>query len=198
MARASLLSTLLVHSLVIVACGGSSSTGGQTGDAGRDGHTSGSCAGTAPSCFGGNSSSCCGQDPAGPATCESGKWMCGSAEAPGCNGKSCVLEGDSGPDSSVSCSGSAPQCFGDDSTSCCGQDPSGTATCEGGAWKCGSVDAPGCNGKTCTTGGDAGPDSGGIKGADPGMCTPACKSPMACCNEPTHEPDASSIWECVT
>ncbi len=64
-----------------------------SGDASSD---SGTCTGTAPSCFGNNSSACCGQDPSGPAVCSGRAWMCDSAPAPGCNGTSCLLK-DAGP-----------------------------------------------------------------------------------------------------
>jgi hypothetical protein len=48
------------------------------------------CAGSAPLCFGNDATRCCGNDPAGRATCSAGHWLCGSAPAPGCNGASCV------------------------------------------------------------------------------------------------------------
>jgi hypothetical protein len=64
-----------------------------SGDASSD---SGTCTGAAPSCFGNNSSACCGQDPSGSAVCSGGAWMCGSVPAPGCNGTSCLLR-DAGP-----------------------------------------------------------------------------------------------------
>ncbi len=55
------------------------------------------CTGTAPNCFGNDSTHCCGQDPSGPAVCRGGAWMCGPAPAPGCSGTSCVqgMEGGS-------------------------------------------------------------------------------------------------------
>jgi hypothetical protein len=69
------------------------------GDASRDGGDSGiakdasdaGCSGTAPNCFGNDVQMCCGQDPAGPASCVGGQWLCGTAPAPGCNGTSCLL-----------------------------------------------------------------------------------------------------------
>jgi hypothetical protein len=70
--------------------------GGNTGDAGGDG--SGGCVGTAPNCFGNDTSMCCGQDPAGTAQCVGGAWKCGSADAPGCNGTSCLAQQDAGSD----------------------------------------------------------------------------------------------------
>jgi hypothetical protein len=50
----------------------------------------GACSGDAPSCFGNDTSSCCGQDPAGTAVCTDGQWLCGGAAAPGCDGTSCL------------------------------------------------------------------------------------------------------------
>jgi hypothetical protein len=47
------------------------------------------CQGPAPNCFGNDLQGCCGRDPAGPATCSNGAWMCGDAPAPGCNGDKC-------------------------------------------------------------------------------------------------------------
>jgi len=64
-------------------------------DSGAD-SSDGGCTGSAPPCFGNNSQGCCGQDPSGLATCQSGTWMCGSAVAPGCNGVSCLFP-DGGP-----------------------------------------------------------------------------------------------------
>lgn len=61
-----------------------------SGDASSDAST---CTGSAPLCFGNDATRCCGNDPAGSATCSNGQWLCGSAPAPGCNGVSCVLEG---------------------------------------------------------------------------------------------------------
>jgi hypothetical protein len=54
------------------------------------------CTGQAPLCFGNDVTHCCGNDPAGSASCNGGEWMCGSALAPGCNGSSCLLQ-DAGP-----------------------------------------------------------------------------------------------------
>jgi hypothetical protein len=55
-----------------------------------DGASDGGCPGIAPPlCFGSSSQGCCGQDPAGQATCVAGAWMCGAAPAPGCDGTSC-------------------------------------------------------------------------------------------------------------
>jgi hypothetical protein len=57
------------------------------------------CTGSAPNCFGNDDQACCGQDPSGPATCENGAWMCGSALAPGCSGTKCLqLLGDASSD----------------------------------------------------------------------------------------------------
>jgi hypothetical protein len=61
-----------------------------------DGGADAACSGTAPLCFGGNITFCCGNDPAGAAVCSGGAWMCGSAPAPGCNGISCLLPPDAG------------------------------------------------------------------------------------------------------
>lgn len=55
-----------------------------------------SCTGSAPACFGNDTSACCGQDPSGIATCHGNTWMCGAVTAPGCNGVSCLLK-DAGP-----------------------------------------------------------------------------------------------------
>jgi hypothetical protein len=63
------------------------------GDASGDAAT---CSGTAPLCFGNDTNHCCGNDPAGSASCSGGEWMCGSSLAPGCNGTSCLLH-DAGP-----------------------------------------------------------------------------------------------------
>jgi hypothetical protein len=68
---------------------------GHAPDAARD---AGSCKGTAPDCFGNDSTSCCGQDPEGVAKCVRGAWLCGAAAAPGCNGHSCIEPADSGHD----------------------------------------------------------------------------------------------------
>ena len=73
---------------------GTAGTGGQSsaGNAGTGG-TGGStaaCSGSAPNCFGSDSSKCCGKDPAGQATCKNGAWLCFGAPAPGCNGQSCI------------------------------------------------------------------------------------------------------------
>jgi hypothetical protein len=55
------------------------------------------CTGTRPNCFGNDVQMCCGQDPAGPASCVGGVWRCGTAPAPGCDGTSCfALDGSSG------------------------------------------------------------------------------------------------------
>jgi hypothetical protein len=120
---------------------GETSTDGPSDSAASDG--SGSCTGQAPNCFGNDLHHCCGQDPAGPATCVNGQWMCGSAGAPGCNGTNCLF-----PDAGV-CMGQAPNCYGNDVTMCCPQDPSGVATCQGNMWMCGSAPAPGCDGTSC-------------------------------------------------
>jgi len=62
--------------------------GGATG-AGGDSTTG--CTGTTPLCFGNNTANCCGNDPAGQAVCQGGKWMCfGTAPAPGCSGDRCT------------------------------------------------------------------------------------------------------------
>jgi hypothetical protein len=173
--RRAFLVTLFVQSAVIVACSaadipvatnaGVSGSSGGVGSSGSSG--SGGCSGTAPNCFGSDLQSCCGQDPAGVATCVGSQWKCGTAGAPGCNGMSC-LGGGGG------CIGTPPNCFGNDLTACCGQDPSGVATCQGGRWMCGSVAAPGCNGTSCF-GGD-----GGANG-----CSPACGTNQVCISHQT-------------
>jgi hypothetical protein len=147
---------------LVAACSSSSGTGGTGGNA--DG---GSCTGTAPNCFGNDVQGCCGQDPAGQATCQSGQWMCGSAVAPGCNGKSCLSQLDSGgamdsqsQDGSSGCTGQAPNCFGNNQQQCCGQDPAGPATCVGSNWMCGAAGAPGCNGTNCLLQGDGSGNDG--------------------------------------
>lgn len=75
--------------------GGQAGAGGQAGEggAGQAGDGAGGaveCAGQAPNCFGADLQTCCGQDPAGPATCENGQWLCFGVAAPGCNGQSCI------------------------------------------------------------------------------------------------------------
>jgi|CZKU01.1.fsa_nt_gi hypothetical protein len=72
--------------------------GAGTKDSGTEDASSeaGTCTGTAPLCFGNDTSHCCGNDPAGSASCNGGEWMCGSSLAPGCNGTSCLLH-DAGP-----------------------------------------------------------------------------------------------------
>ena len=125
-------------------------------DAGAE-DTGAGCEGAAPSCFGNDVARCCGNDPAGPATCVAGAWMCGDAPAPGCNGTSCLAfdagaDPDAGADDAggdTACEGPFPLCFGDDVALCCGHDPAGPATCVAGAWMCGDAPAPGCNGTTC-------------------------------------------------
>ncbi len=57
---------------------------------------SAACTGTAPLCFGSDTSVCCGNDPSGSAVCSGGAWKCGSAPAPGCDGTSCLAQ-DAGP-----------------------------------------------------------------------------------------------------
>jgi len=72
---------------------GGENAGGQAGDgsAGQAGAGgSAECVGQAPDCFGSNLQNCCGNDPAGIANCENGKWMCFGVAAPGCNGQSCI------------------------------------------------------------------------------------------------------------
>jgi hypothetical protein len=115
------------------------------------------CTAPAPNCFGNDDSTCCGQDPSGPATCVGGDWMCGSAKAPGCNGTSCLHGDDGGVDSgppdggtdvSPTCTGTAPDCYGDSDKTCCPvplHDPSGIAKCVGTTWMCGAAEAPGCD-----------------------------------------------------
>jgi hypothetical protein len=76
----------------IDAAGGDAS---ETADADTD---AGGCSGTAPNCFGGDITMCCGQDPSGTAQCVDGVWKCGSADAPGCNGTSCLAPQDAGTD----------------------------------------------------------------------------------------------------
>jgi hypothetical protein len=71
------------------------SAGGQAGDdrsaqGGEAGSASTTCSGDAPLCFGNSLQSCCGNDPAGIATCEAGSWICFGVPAPGCNGQSCI------------------------------------------------------------------------------------------------------------
>jgi hypothetical protein len=56
----------------------------------------GGCTGMPPLCFGSDSTMCCGQDPAGVAECHGNTWMCGMSPAPGCNGMSCIPNGDGG------------------------------------------------------------------------------------------------------
>jgi hypothetical protein len=71
------------------------------GDASVDapsGDASATCTGSAPLCFGGDVTRCCGNDPAGSATCRAGHWLCGTAPAPGCNGQSCLQAPDAGSD----------------------------------------------------------------------------------------------------
>jgi len=75
--------------------GGSSSSGGGeivdvAGAGGAGGDTNGTCNGTAPFCFGNNTANCCGNDPAGQAVCQGGKWLCFGAAAPGCSGDRCI------------------------------------------------------------------------------------------------------------
>ena len=96
----------LLGSIVTAACqpdGGGPDAGicrQEQSDGGLDGSGADarSCSGTAPNCFGNNTSFCCGNDPSGPAVCNGGAWMCGSAPAPGCNGRSCSLPQDAGTD----------------------------------------------------------------------------------------------------
>jgi hypothetical protein len=129
--------------------GGAAGAGGSGGSAGDAG---GGCTGSAPPCFGDNLAMCCGQDPAGRATCQGGLWMCGGAEAPGCNGISCILGSkcDAGGVDAGGCVDLVPvHCFGTDTSKCCGKDPIGFATCECTGWKCGGGPAPGCNGTPC-------------------------------------------------
>jgi hypothetical protein len=80
------------------AMGGLSGTGGAMGGSagsGLDGTSSG-CEGEPPLCFGNDAQSCCGNDPAGTATCEKGGWYCSGASAPGCNGTQCTDQFDCG------------------------------------------------------------------------------------------------------
>jgi hypothetical protein len=74
-------------------CQGGQWTCGRAGAPGCNGTSCTSvtddCIGTAPLCFGSDTTSCCGQDSAGSASCEGGRWTCGGTAAPGCNGTSC-------------------------------------------------------------------------------------------------------------
>jgi len=70
----------------IVEVGGAAASG----PGGAGGETNGTCNGTAPPCFGNNTADCCGNDPAGQAVCQAGKWMCFGAAAPGCSGDRCI------------------------------------------------------------------------------------------------------------
>lgn len=96
------------------------------------------CTGTAPSCFGSDVASCCGQDPSGPATCSGGAWMCGGAAAPGCDGTSCLQPQDGGagcpvarPTEASACSTSQLACeYGSDPALECDT----IVTCQGGSW----------------------------------------------------------------
>ncbi|HEY5373767.1 MAG TPA: hypothetical protein VIK01_08765 [Polyangiaceae bacterium] len=145
--------------------GGALSSGGANAGAGEAGLSE--CFGNAPQCRGTNLTQCCGNDPYGPATCHSGKWLCSLGQspavaAPGCNGHICGQQiggqagaggeagqtGDAGA-SSTACTGRAPNCFGGNLQTCCGHDPAGPATCHNGQWLCFGVAAPGCNGQTC-------------------------------------------------
>ena len=83
-----------------LADGGAAGGGGQAGERGNAGQAGagaggqagdgGACSGEAPLCFGSDVSQCCGNDPAGRATCTNGSWLCFGAPAPGCNGESCL------------------------------------------------------------------------------------------------------------
>jgi len=163
MSRALILSLLFPSVIVtlVVACSGSTLPVAEDG-----------CSGVAPTCFGSDPSTCCGQDPSGTATCTGGTWKCGSAGAPGCNGASCLAERTDGGTSG--CIGAAPACFGNDLSSCCGQDPGGSATCTSGKWMCGASAAPGCNGTSCL-----------LQNADGGAtgCSPACGSNQVCVSQ---------------
>jgi hypothetical protein len=176
--------------------------GDAAGDSGPGNDTATRCTGTAPLCFGNNLSQCCGQDPAGDATCENGVWMCGGAAAPGCNGNSCLNPPDAGtdmPQTDGGCSGTAPNCFGNDTSQCCGQDPSGQATCENGAWMCGAAAAPGCNGNSCLNPPDGGSDMSQADGGCTGTA-PNCfgnDTSMCCGQDPSGQATCENgAWMC--
>jgi hypothetical protein len=79
--------------------GGRDAAGGTIGAGGDDsslGGTGSGCQGQAPLCFGSDVQKCCGNDPAGSATCENGEWSCSGAAAPGCNGTQCTDQFDCG------------------------------------------------------------------------------------------------------
>lgn len=69
--------------------GGGDAAGGTNGAAGFGGTSSG-CQGQPPLCFGSDAQKCCRNEPSGAATCESGKWSCSGAAAPGCSGTQCT------------------------------------------------------------------------------------------------------------
>ena len=119
------------------------------GAIGAGGDSSTGCTGTAPLCFGNNTANCCGNDPAGQAVCQGGKWTCGGAPAPGCSGDRCTDLFACGPN--LKCNLTKAYCtvlaggIGGDQYQCtplpkgCGQAPS-----------CDCIDRPEC--QTCTQG----------------------------------------------
>jgi hypothetical protein len=88
------------------------------------------CTGTAPNCFGSDLSACCGRDPF-PATCVGNQWTCFSTSAPpGCNGTTCVDQGQACTPGSNDCLPGLTccPCLVVDADVC-----AGTATCQPGS-----------------------------------------------------------------